>query len=291
MLAATLPPETVIRIRDETENDAVLGDSGRLHQVMLNLCSNAAHAMRDGGGSLTITLRNETVRGDCLEAEVGPGSTKCLHVVVRDTGVGMDQDVADRVFEPFFTTKGPGEGTGLGLSVAHGIVKSHGGDIKVESERDRGTAFHLFFPEYEGAAYDGEEGVSAVRGGGERILVVDDEPSLTDMLDRLLTGLGYRVVAGNSPLEALKLFMEAPDRFDLALVNQTMPMMRGRELAGEMLAVRPDTPILLMTGYAESEVAEQALGLGVRDVLVKPVSERRLAEAVRRALAPAASDP
>ena len=191
----------------------------------------------------------------------------------------------DRIFDPFFTTKKPGEGTGLGLSVVYGIVKSYGGAITVQSEMGKGTEFNVYLPlltEIEGK-HEAKVEVP-IPGGKERILFVDDEAALVQLATSILSGLGYEVTGRTSSLDALELFRTRPDSFDLVITDMTMPNMTGSELAQQLMRIRPDIPVILCTGFSEAVTQEKARAIGVKEFIMKPIVQRQIAEAIRRAL-------
>jgi PAS domain S-box-containing protein len=281
LLRPTLPATIEIRTEIGSGGTQVLVDPTQLHQVVVNLCTNAAHAMRDHGGVLDVQCR--TLRLPEPLARTRPG--RYLQLTVRDTGHGMDPETLDRVFDPFFTTKPQGEGTGLGLAVVHGIVQGHDGIVTATSEPGQGTTFQIYFPAVEGrsTAITPEEG-AVRRGSGEHILVVDDEPSLVKIASRILDRLGYCVTAHTRPAEALADFLARPDDFDLVLSDLTMPQMTGLDLAGFMLERRPGLPILLTSGYSGSVDPEELARAGIRELIGKPFLARTIADAVARAL-------
>ena len=281
MMRATLPTTIAIQT-DFTEAQAlILGDSTQIHQILVNLCTNAAHAMRLSGGTLKISLKQ--VEMDDTHAfehpDLLPGSY--LRLAVSDTGTGMDRGTRERIFEPFFTTKAPGEGAGVGLSVVHGIVKSHGGKIIVRSELGKGSTFELYFPRIEGIEEHSGGLTEPSPGGNERILLVDDEEIVLTMTTEMLHNLGYEVVSARQSSEALEIFRSRPDRFHLIITDQTMPGMTGMELATEVLQVKQDMPIILCTGFSNENVWETALTIGIRKILSKPFVLDELASSVR----------
>jgi PAS domain S-box-containing protein len=288
LLRATIPSTIELRSRITDAELRIHGEPTQLHQVLMNLGTNAAHAIGDHHG--IIELRQELVQvdTDAVHADLLPGRYVCL--TVSDSGQGMDRPTLDRAFEPFFTTKGPGVGTGLGLAVVHGIVKSHEGVVVVESTPGRGTTFQLYFPVLACAAADAssEEAVMP-RGAGERVLFVDDEPALTAVTQRMLERLGYTVVALGSSTEALATFRANPHAFDVVISDLTMPGMTGAQLALEMRRLRANVPVILSTGYLDRLDAETARALHARDLLIKPYSTEDLATAVHRALNDAAA--
>ncbi|MGE4297615.1 MAG: PAS domain S-box protein [Desulfovibrionaceae bacterium] len=283
MLRATLPATVGISTDTGAANDTILGDPAQIHQVVMNLCANAGHAMGENQGTLSVRLRNVTVGPDRWgSADLEPG--EYVELAVSDTGHGIPSDILDQIFDPFFTTKKPGEGTGMGLSVAHGIVRSHGGAITAESAPEKGATFRVVLPVLHQAQTVPGKGCEAVPRGNERILFVDDETLLVSMVHDMLTQLGYQVTAVNDPAEALARFTTRPDGFDLVISDQTMPHMTGALLAREMRSLRHDIPILLLTGFSESAALEKAKSMGVSECIMKPVVEEQLAQAIRRLL-------
>jgi len=254
----------------------------------MNLCANGAHAMKQKGGRLTVKLCPVELDEGVAAGypEIAPGSY--LMIRVSDTGHGMEQSIVDRIFDPFFTTKQPGEGTGLGLSMAYGIVKSHGGSIRVESEVGRGTTFEVLLPGFDAAPEERGNLEDAshlcLHGGTERILLVDDEEELLDTCRKMLDRLGYKVVARNNGRAALEAFLAHPNRFDLIITDRTMPDMTGIELAERIMEIRPNVPVILYTGHDELSHFEKASASVVRESLHKPFDRKRMAETIRRVL-------
>ena len=284
MLRATLPTTITIQSDFEAAETLILGDSSQIHQILVNLCTNAAYAMRRSGGVLGIALKKVEINvSHAFEhPDLQPGSYLCL--TVSDTGEGMKQKVCERIFEPFYTTKGPGEGAGVGLSMVHGIVKGHGGKIVVRSEPGKGSIFELYFPSIEGVEEHPEIQPEPSLAGNERILLVDDEKLVVAVASEMLIALGYEVVSVQQSSEALALFRSQPDRFHLIITDQTMPGMTGMELAAEVLRIRRDIPIILCTGYTDEKVRKTASAIGIRRILSKPFVLRELAISVRDAL-------
>ena len=286
LLRASLP--ATIDIRREIDlvegDDLTLGDPTQIHQILMNLSTNAAHAMRDHGGILSVSLTRIALHsaGDAGVMELGPG--QYLKLTVQDTGHGMDRSVLDRIFDPYFTTKGPGEGTGLGLAVVHGIVKNHNGAIIVHSEPGTGTAFQVYLPTLEREASPIETAPVSIARGSERIIVVDDEEKLAIAIKRMLEYLGYKVTAMTSSVATLSLFRQHPEGFDLLVTDYTMPEMTGIDLAKEIIGVRPGFPIILCTGFSEKISEDIVKSMGIRALLMKPVTLLGLAETVRGAL-------
>jgi PAS domain S-box-containing protein len=278
LLRASLPTTIEIRETIEPETPIVLSDETQLHQVLMNLATNAAHAMPTGG---TIEVRVGRFQVTDAFALSRPDLSVGTYarISIRDTGHGMTQDVLKRAFEPFFTTKPQGMGTGLGLSVLHGIVKTHSGAIEIDSQVNVGTRVDVYLPAHVAAgATDAAE--DAMERRGPHILVVDDEAQLVAMMKRQLEARGYQVTAHSSSLEALDTFTQNPRTFDLLVTDNTMPNMTGLALANEILALRPELPILLISGLADAQVAAQLRGSGPTAVLAKPHNTKQLTQAV-----------
>jgi len=283
-LRASIPKNIEIRSSLEVDPAVVLADPTQIHQVLMNLCSNAAFAMRGQRGLLQVTVTRVEMDPEAAawQADLKPGAY--LRLTVSDTGHGMDPEVRDRAFDPFFTTKKPGEGTGMGLAVVHGIIQNHEGAITLETEVGKGTTVHVFLPWVQ--ADEPQEPVPSgpIPTGKERILLVDDEEIQVQTLQHMLERLGYRVIGKTSALEALEIFRSHPDVFDLVITDQTMPALTGAELSRELLRLRPDLPIILYTGYSETFDEEEARAIGIRDFAVKPMTVMGLAERIRNAL-------
>jgi CheY-like chemotaxis protein len=284
LLRSSLPSTIEMKLDLHTASDTVIGDPSQLQQVVMNLATNAAHAMRETGGSLVIDLSEATFpsREGMPEPDMEPGAY--VKLSVKDTGTGITEDVRKRMFEPFFTTKDVGHGTGMGLAVVYGIVRSHGGAISVQSEAGKGSTFDVFLPSTEARAEENREQDEAVPRGNERILLVDDEPAIVDMASHMLQRLGYDVTTALDASEAFETFLNEPGRFDLVIMDQTMPGLTGIDLARRMLAVREDLPIILITGYSETVSPEMAKSAGIRQFVMKPLVKRQAAETIRAAL-------
>ena len=280
LLSASLPATIEIR-EDVAASGTILGDPTQIHQVLMNLCTNAAYAMREEGGVLTVSQSDVEldVEAAARYPNLPPGSY--LRLIVSDTGHGMDRAVMERIFDPYFTTKEPNEGTGLGLSVVHGIVQSYGGVITVDSEPGKGTSFHVVLPRIDREDTPKAETFAPLPTGNERILFIDDEKMLVEMGQEMLESLGYDVVALTNSLEALETFRAQPDRFDLVITDQTMPHKTGAELGRELLRIRPDIPIILCTGFSEIITEKQAEATGIRRFLMKPILRREMAQTIR----------
>jgi PAS domain S-box-containing protein len=287
LLRAAIPATIEIDAQVDSDLPAVVADATQIHQVVMNLAANAAAAMAGGPGRLTVRCSGVTL--DEREAgDAGVSAGRFVRLVFEDTGCGMPSEVLERIFDPFFTTKGPGEGTGLGLSVVHGIVKAHDGAILVDSRVGVGSSFRIYLPAlHEARAARSRPGAAAIGGQGEHVLCVDDEPALVELLRDQLTTLGYRVTAHVSPLEALADFLERPLDFDVMLTDLTMPGMSGADLAERVRKVRPDLPIVMATGYGRVMSEDRVRELGMRPLLHKPFSMAALGEAIQDALASA----
>lgn len=288
LLRASLPTTIDIHQHIDPLSGAVLADPTQMHQVILNLCTNAEHAMRETGGILEVCLEASDVTVDLTEAHpqltVGP----YLHLTIRDTGHGMAPEVVERIFEPFFTTKGTGEGTGMGLAMVHGIVANHGGTIIVESQEGQGTSFEVYLPRIVEAAGANEDTqasmVLRVPPKKKRVLVVDDEEPLANLVRMMLERMGYETVCNTDSVEALEIFRKNPDNFDLVITDQTMPSMTGESLARELRDIRPSIPIILCTGFSHTMTEEKSQALGINAFLMKPLTPRDLERVVRKIL-------
>jgi PAS domain S-box-containing protein len=265
LLRGTLPSTIRMKFELQTESDIVSADPTQMEQVLMNLATNAAHAMSHGGGVLTFTLSDVVVTEDGLKPEAGMSPGRYVKLGVLDTGTGMTDEVQRRIFEPFFTTKEAGRGTGMGLAVVYGIVKGHKGVVTVESEPGRGSVFNVFLPLVEERIGDRKEEIGRIPGGRERILLVDDEPAVLEMTAEILERLGYDVATAGSGVDAWSRFTKDPYAFDLVLTDQIMP-------------------VILFTGYSEAVSPETAKKAGITEFLTKPLVKREVAETVRRAL-------
>lgn len=285
LLRSSLP--TTIEIKQDISTEAmVLADPTMIHQVMMNLCTNASHAMREAGGVLAVSLAEVNIDSDDYATELHLKPGRYLRLEVSDTGCGMPREIAERIFEPYFTTKAKGEGTGLGLSVVHGIVTKLDGNITVYSEPGKGSTFHAYFPKHLGnkATDNAMVAPTSLPKGHERILVIDDDAVIAELTRIILTSLGYQVTVYIYSPQALEQFEAHPEDFDLVISDMTMPHMTGADLARRMLAIRPDLPIILCTGFSEIINEEKAKALGIRRLLMKPVQCDELAKVLRQML-------
>lgn len=285
LIRASLPSTIDIRVFLDTDDDAIYADPTQIHQLIMNLCTNAAQAMRDAGGMLEVGLTKHkgAIIGWSSDSELRSGPY--LRFWVKDTGHGIEPHVLPRIFDPFFTTKKLGEGTGMGLSVVHGIVKSYGGAVSVETQPGRGTVFHIYLPFVQDEIVpDVASETEYCEGRSERILMVDDEPMIVDMVERMLTTNGYQVVSHTSSMNALNDFIADPNAFHLVMSDQTMPGLTGIEMAKEILSIRPDIPIILCTGYSETVSPEKAHEAGIREYIYKPFLANEISSLIRRVI-------
>lgn len=283
-LRASIPTTIRIQENNDIQSANILADATQIHQVIVNLCTNSAHAMDEQGGILEVTLSNQEFSENDLKKESNLTPGKYVRLCVKDSGVGIDQKDLDRIFDPYFTTKGVGKGSGMGLAVVAGIVKSHDGMITVDSKPGDGTIFNVYFPIIEQKIQEKIEDDSPIPTGKESILVVDDEDSLIDVTRKRLERLGYQVTTQTSSIKALEIFRANPGDFDLVISDQTMPELTGEHLANELLVIRPDIPIIICTGYSSKMDAEKARSRGITAFIMKPVDKTELAKTIRDAL-------
>jgi signal transduction histidine kinase/ActR/RegA family two-component response regulator len=283
LLRPSIPATIEIR-QDIDENcGPVLADSTQIHQVVMNLATNAYHAMREKGGLLNFTLKKEIFRPDDPDQSLRPGTY--LRLTVSDTGCGMDNVVMEKIFDPYFSTKGPGDGTGMGLAVVHGIIKEHGGDIEVQSEVGKGTTFNVSFPLIKTGSVEMEIfPAEVIPTGSEHILCIDDEKAIVLMTQQKLVRLGYKVTIRTSSEEALEAFKAKKDEFDLVISDMTMPNMTGVELAAGIKEIRPDIPIIICTGFSELIDKDIAKKIGISGFIMKPALKDEIAKTVRKVL-------
>jgi len=283
MLRSSLP--TTIEINQNINcNSSIMADETHIHQILLNLGTNAAHAMSENGGVLEVNLADVNIDSDITNKHGTLQRGSYVKLTVKDTGCGMSEETMERIFEPFYTTKEVGKGTGMGLSVVHGIVENHNGLITVDSKSEEGTTFEIFFPCVDDRKVIETEDSEIIDGQGEQILLVDDEQSLVDMATQMLQRIGYEVIAKTNSIEALEIFQEDPSKFDLVITDQTMPKMKGTELAKELMNIRPDIPIILCTGFSESVDSESAKAVGIREFVMKPVNREEISQIIREIL-------
>jgi PAS domain S-box-containing protein len=286
LLRASIPSSISIKQDIDTKCGPVLADPSQIHQIVMNLCTNAFHAMRDINGEIRISLSPaELDESEAHRLKLLPGHY--IKLEVSDTGPGIDPAIVDRIFDPYFTTKGPAEGTGLGLAVVHGIIKSYGGHIEVESQLGQGALFRIYLPRCGDSDWgDATEPVVVDRNlaGTERILAVDDEEVIASLIGKMLEEFGYTVTSRTSSVEALAAFKARPQDYDLVVTDMTMPNMCGLELAQKIMAIRPEIPIILCTGFSEIVDEAKAKAAGIRELVMKPVAKNQLALVARKVL-------
>ncbi|MFC1577739.1 ATP-binding protein [Thermodesulfobacteriota bacterium] len=285
LLRATIPSSIEIECNLDESCGPIKGDPTQIHQIIMNLCTNAYHAVQETGGKLEVSLKEIYISYEQSLDRVGMKIGKHIVLMVKDSGHGMEPQVLERIFEPYFTTKKQGKGTGLGLSVIHGIVKSHGGDITVSSRLGKGSTFKVFLPIID----DIEEEIQIIEpviaiNGKERILLIDDEEQIIDIEQQILERLGYKVTPKTDSEEALEEFAAQPDRFDLVITDMTMPKMTGDQLARRMMDIKPQIPVILCTGFNEAISEEKALAMGIDKFVMKPIVKDELASTIRTVL-------
>ncbi|MBU1903235.1 MAG: response regulator, partial [Proteobacteria bacterium] len=284
-LRSTLPSTIEIQEKWDQDIGIIDADPTQMHQVLMNLCTNAGHAMEKNGGILEVSLRNVAVVSGNLESGVHLEPGPYLRLTVSDTGYGIAPEIKEKIFDPYFTTKEQGVGTGIGLSVVHGIVAQHKGAITVESEPGKGSTFHVYLPLTQAGEEQPEvKGETPLPKGNERILFIDDEAVLANMGKQILESLGYDVTSMTSSLDALALFKEDPEQFDLVITDTTMPHMPGDILAQKIMEIRPDIPVIICTGHSKRISKEKAKEMGIKGFLMKPPAMRDVADMVRKLL-------
>jgi PAS domain S-box-containing protein len=282
-IRSTIP--TNIKIRQEMESDSlIMGNTTQVHQVLMNLCTNAAHAMEDSGGVLRVSLKDIVIDKRSLLNRIGMRQGDYIEIKVSDNGSGIAPEIVGSIFDPYFTTKDPGEGTGMGLAMAHGIVERYGGMITVDSQLGIGATFTIYLPATRKRVALDADLSEQLPKGSERILLVDDELSIAKMGGRILERLGYLVTTRTSSIEALELFRVKPDAFDLVFTDMAMPNLTGDKFAIELMKIRPDIPIILCTGYSKKISDEIALEIGIKAFAYKPMVKADLAKTIRRVL-------
>jgi signal transduction histidine kinase/ActR/RegA family two-component response regulator len=283
MLRSAIP--ATIAIKQEIQSKSlVMANPTQIHQIFMNLCTNAAQAMEDDGGILTVRLYDEKIETDVREKTAGLKPGIYQKIEISDTGKGIAEKDLGSIFDPYFTTKAVGEGTGLGLSVVHGIVKSYGGSVSVKSAPGKGTVFSVYLPISKREVLSREEPLKALPRGTERILFVDDEAPVLQIGSRHLEELGYAVTIQNSSVAALELFKTDPDQFDLVITDMTMPNMTGDQFAIELMKIRADIPVILCTGYSKKVTADSASEIGIKAIAYKPIAKADFANTVRKVL-------
>lgn len=284
LIRATLPSNIEIQHFLGTASTTINANATQIHQVIVNLCTNAAHAMKNHGGKLAIELIPFEIGADDRLIFKNLPAGNYLKLTVADTGSGIPREILPRIFEPYFTTKEVGDGTGLGLATVHGIIKDHGGDIKVYSEPGIGTTFHVFLPSIDSVTLVLDKISKPLAIGSEQILIVDDEKFIGDIGQDMLSGLGYSVDIKTDPLDALKTFLSQPEKYDLIITDWTMPKMNGEELIKEFKKIRPELPTILCTGFNKRLISEETSNTEADAMLMKPILMNTLSQTVRRVL-------
>ena len=288
LLRPSIPTTIEIRQQIDASGDMVLADATQMHQVIVNLCTNAWHAMEEqGDGLLSIEMNRVGVDPEIANLHTNLNEAEYVRLSIIDTGTGMDKATLDRLFEPFFTTKAVDRGTGLGLSVAHGIIQSHQGEILVHSEPGKGSAFHVYLPVIKAEIEADEIEPTAIEGGPESILVVDDDDINLNMVGKMLKNLGYETDVYNNSLDALNAFRQQPDRYDLLISDLTMPNMTGVDLSEQLQKLRSGFPVIIMTGYSDSDKNLTNVSrkqFGIRQGVRKPLMRKELAVTIREVL-------
>jgi len=286
LLRSSIPSTINIRCDINTEKDTVLADPTQLSQIIMNLSTNAVHAMEDEGGTLEIILMNEDLDTESAKdfSELEPG--QYVKLSVKDTGHGIKPQIMDKIFEPYFTTKTTGKGTGIGLSIVHGIVKNYGGEITVQSEVSKGTSFHIYLPliEDDSGVHETVRDKVQFKTGKERILIIDDDKVSLDAIQSMLEWLGYKVTGRTSSIEALEAFRHNPKGFDLVITDQTMPNMTGKNLAKALMTIRSDIPVILCTGFSEQIDEKRSKEMGIKAFVMKPIVIGQIADTIRDVL-------
>ncbi|MEQ8221223.1 MAG: response regulator [Candidatus Eremiobacterota bacterium] len=283
LIRATLP--STIEIKQHIDSSGVImGDPSHIHQILMNLCTNAFYAMKENGGILTVSLDDIFINSEEMALYENLKEGPHIKLSVSDTGYGIDSSIKERIFEPYFTTKRAGDGTGLGLSVVSGIIQAYRGEIKVFSHPGEGSVFHVYFPAVVSEREKIDEKSVMVKGGKETLLLVDDEEFILHGMKDMLEKLGYNIVATTNSAEALNMFQAEPDRFDLIITDQTMPELPGHKLVGEIMQIRPDLPVILCTGFSDIINSDNYRSAGIREFLMKPVNIKTLAGIIRKLL-------
>jgi two-component system cell cycle sensor histidine kinase/response regulator CckA len=281
LLRSTLPETIEIIASIEATDCLILGDPTQFHQVIMNLCTNAAHAMKEKGGIMEVKLTEEYIE-DTVYAELKPGPH--LRLTVSDTGYGIKSEHLDKIFDPFFTTKKPGEGTGMGLSVVHGIIEGHRGHISVYSKEKEGTTFLILVPKVVDVIRKSQKTEEKIPGGSERILLVEDDTYLIEAEKKMLEELGYSVTSMTSAVEAFEIFQKVPDRFDIIITDYAMPKMTGLQLIRKIRPIKAEIPVIVCTGYHKVISQQKTTPLEIGEIIMKPIELSVIANSLRRLL-------
>lgn len=281
LLRSTLPETIEILSKIEAKECFILANPTQFHQVIMNLCTNAIHAMKVHGGIMEVKLTEETIE-DPVYKGIKPGPH--VRLTISDTGCGIKQELLDKIFDPFFTTKKPGEGTGMGLAVVHGIVEGHHGHISVFSKENQGTTFSILVPTIVDVIHKPEKAELDIPKGDERILLVEDDAYLAEAEKKMLEELGYKVTALTSSIEAFEIFQKLPDRFDIIITDYAMPKMTGLQLIRKIRSISPDIPVIISTGYSKTVQQQKIASLGIGEIIMKPIELDYIANSIRRLL-------
>ncbi len=281
LLRSTLPETIEIISKIEARDSFILGNPTQFHQVIMNLCTNAAHAMRSRGGIMEVKLTEEIIE-DAVYKGIKPGPH--VRLTISDTGCGIKPEFLDKIYDPFFTTKKPGEGTGMGLAVVHGIVEGHHGHISVFSKEGQGTTFSILIPGIVDVIHKQEKSEQEIPRGNERILLVEDDDYLAEAEKKMLEELGYSVTALTNGVEAFEIFQKLPDRFDIIIADYAMPKMTGLQLIRKIRSISPDIPVIICTGYIKLIQQQKITSLGIGEIIMKPIELGYIARSIRRLL-------
>ncbi len=284
LLRSTIPTTIEMVAEIDEKCSTIFADPTQYHQVLMNLCTNAYHAMEQKGGTMTIRLYQETMDSTVLLREFSCQPGEYAHLVVEDSGDGIDQSIVDRIYDPYFTTKESGKGTGMGLAIVYGIIQGHNGAIRVVSTPGVGTAFHVYFPISGGQTEKQKTSPEELVHGTEHILLVDDDDGLLLMIKTLLERIGYTVTSKINATDAFASFCDNPEGYDLVITDQTMPGMTGLELSEKIFLVRPEMPIILSTGYSPAVSREKVLGMGIKELAFKPLAFDKLSRLIRQVI-------
>jgi len=277
-------PATIKIKQNISSNSRIMGNATQLHQILMNLYTNAAHAMEPDGGILEVTVKDVMADSRFSKTGVDLKSGNYIEIKVSDTGTGIDPDIMDFIFEPYYTTKATGEGTGMGLAMVHGIIESYGGNISVDSQVGKGSVFTIYLPTARTSELRRDYEPEELPSGSEHVLFVDDEAPIARMGSQVLERLGYTVTTRTSSVEALELFQARPDDFDLVITDMTMPNMTGDQLAVELMEIRSDIPVIMCSGYSKRISEETAAEIGIKGFAYKPVTKADLAKTIRKVL-------
>ena len=290
LLKSSIPSTIEIKVSIDKNCNPVFADPGQIHQIIMNLATNAAHAMKEKGGVMEFILKQQKILLEDLSIYPNLHTGTYIKLIVKDTGYGIHSEIIDKIFDPYFTTKKVGEGTGMGLSVVHEIISDHDGEIIVKTKPEKGTAFHIFLPTIEKTTsinQDLEQDITSpdpIPTGTENILFVDDDAQIAIMTEKILSRLGYHVTLHTDSRKALETFKKNPDKFDVIITDMTMPKMTGTELATKLFKIKPDVQIILCSGHSDLIDKQIARSMGIKEYITKPITLKQIAETIRRVL-------